>query len=855
MATIPVVFTYYTSVAGDVFPQETPLLVGSWDAAGKFTSNWTRCSMQRFLAEDGGTAFRATMNFDADEHGRTFHWGVALRNNQGNERWAIATETRELTRIERHRTFTLTDPPSNQDYYLTHCRRLGANKRVGGAQPGIRFAVWAPHARRVEVVFATVWHADDPTRTPTRASLPIEKVSGGYIADDGTGIDPALPVVTLRRTAEGIWESDSNDPALPSFADFRHLPYMFRIECENGQIAYRTDLYSRCQIGYGRTDPAKVPPLQPWLGPIAELDGGKSCSTVEDPEQVTRDFDEQDRIWPERTTISEEDFWADEFTGRQVPHRVEDLIIYKLHVGALGFGRPGPGTLKDAMNLLDSLSTLNVTAVELLPMCEFGGAAENWGYATSHFFAIEYSEGGRDQYKHFIKACHRRGIAVIVDVVYNHFVHDAERAEYRYDSSTPEHDLYYWYEGHAADYRFPDGQPFPDGGYVDNLSTAFAPRYHEEFVRKMFISSAVALLREFHVDGLRLDQTTSIHAYNVLHADGRPVAAANAFGAKLLREFGRTVRMFKPDAMLMAEDHSTWDAVTRPVDEDGMGFDARWYADFCHHLAGDTDKGSDYAKLVYHAALRGSPAPARLDFFAGALQASRLQKIVYAESHDEAGNSKGPFLDPLATDQDKHHTSHRSMVVASNGAPLVGATRHYAEARCRYEWGITVLSAGTPMFLFGEECGAVRRFKYNAVLTEREDLAALRHGSGAALMRFFSDINRLRRDHSGLRSRHIDVLHVHNDNRVIAFKRWDDAQSFLILASLNDAPFAHGYVIEHPHIEPGSWREIFNSDSRRYGGDNLGNAGAAIWTAGGRFEAILPFAGVVVFAHERNAVS
>ncbi|ACB73632.1 alpha-amylase family glycosyl hydrolase [Opitutus terrae] len=852
MATVPVRFTYYTSVGGEAFPGHVALLTGNWDAAGRASPDWTRRPMERFVADDGGTAFRATVEFDAAEVGHVFHWGVVLRDPAGRERWAIATETPDVDRIERHRTFTLTAAPGSEDYYLAHCRRLGSHKRHGGAHAAARFAVWAPNARRVDVVFAAVWSTDDPTRTPTRASLPIDKICGGYIADDGTGIDPALPVLALQRGSGGVWETDPHDPALARFADFRHRAYLFRIEQEDGRVAYRTDLYSRCQLGYGRTNPAKATPGQPWLGPISTLDGGVSCTTVVDLDEVTRDFVEQDQVWPERVTIPADEFWADEFTGRKVPTRVEDLIIYELHVGALGFGHAGPGTLQDAMELLDHLSALNVTAVELLPMCEFGGAAENWGYATSHFFAIEYSEGGRDQYKHFIKECHRRGLAVIVDMVYNHFAHEAERAEYHYDSSAPENDIYYWYEGRATDYQRPDGTPFPEGGYVDNLSTAFAPRYSEEMVRKLFISSAVALVREFHVDGLRLDQTTSIHAYNVLHADGRPVGAANAFGAKLLRELGRTVRMFNPDAILIAEDHSTWDQVTRPVDEDGMGFDARWYADFCHHLAGDTDKGADYAKLIYHAALLGAGAPAQLDYFAGALAASRLQAVVYAESHDEAGNSKGPFFDPTATDADKQHTSHRSLVVASNEASLIGPTRAYAEARCRYEWGVTVLSAGTPMLLFGQECGAVQRFKYNAVLAEREDLATLRSGTGAALVRFFADLNRLRRDHSALRSRNIDVLHVHNANRVLAWKRWDDAQSFLIVASLNDAAFDRGYTIEHPHIEPGTWREIFNSDSRHYGGADVGNGGGSIWTGGGRFSAVLPFAGFVVFAHERN---
>ena len=75
-------------------------------------------------------------------------------------------------------------------------------------------------------------------------------------------------------------------------------------------------------------------------------------------------------------------------------------MIYELHVGgARGPGQEGPGTLKDAIELLDYLVELGVNAVELLPMSQFSGE-ENWGYGTSHYYAIEYSGGGRDQYKY-----------------------------------------------------------------------------------------------------------------------------------------------------------------------------------------------------------------------------------------------------------------------------------------------------------------------------------------------------------------------------------------------------------------------------------------------------------------------
>ena len=137
-----------------------------------------------------------------------------------------------------------------------------------------------------------------------------------------------------------------------------------------------------------------------------------------------------------------------------VPTRVEDLVIYELHVGSLGFGKPGAGDLSDALKFVDHLRQLGVNAVELLPLAEFGGTL-GWGYGNTHHLCIESSAGGRDKYRHFVRECHRHGIAVIQDVVYNHYDNDAERAEWQYDSTVPEQNIYYWYEGRSSDYSSP----------------------------------------------------------------------------------------------------------------------------------------------------------------------------------------------------------------------------------------------------------------------------------------------------------------------------------------------------------------------------------------------------------------
>jgi 1,4-alpha-glucan branching enzyme len=185
-------------------------------------------------------------------------------------------------------------------------------------------------------------------------------------------------------------------------------------------------------------------------------------------------------------------------------------------------------------------------------------------------------------------------------------------------------------------------------------------------------------------------------------------------------------------------------------------------------------------------------------------------------------------------------------------APLIGATRSYAEARCRFAFGMAALSAETPMFLMGEEIGAAKYFRTTDFSSNKEDLIGERTGDGRFMFRFYQDLIRFVTATPAAQSRAIDVIYRHNDNRVIAFTRSAVNQKLLILASLNDMPFTGGYVISTDswRLPSGGWREIFNSDAATYGGENVGNGGATLQVSGGQINAIIPAHGFVVL---RNA--
>lgn len=813
MPLIPVHFEYRTGLRH--IDLRNPRLVGSWDGGGRLSEQWSTAPMEIFTADDGCPAFRATAMLDDSQIGRGFRWSVIIDTPAQASVSGIPTELSDANAMDRHRAFVLAQADQIERYYLTHCRRLGANKLSVPGGTAIRFAVWAPNARNVDVV---------------RSELSGQNnTSGGYIRDDGRGVTAEIP---MHRDRDGVWSTEVADSSiLTDFATCDHTLYMFRITKDDGSIAYRTDLFSRCQIGSGGIDPAHRPD---WDGNRQSLDGTKSCSVIVDPERVTAAFSSTE--FPETSWLAEDTFWLDEFDPQcPVPTRLEDLVIYELHVDGLGAGRSPRGTLQDAMDLLPYLKELGVNAVELMPLAEYEGWT-NWGYGNSHYLAIEYAGGGRDQFKYFVRECHRHGIAVIMDVVYNHYTHDAERAEWLYDSNAPERNIYYWYEGQSSDY--PNANPPGSGGYIDNMSTGWAPRFWEEMVRKLFISSAAMLVDEFHVDGFRVDQTTSLHSYAVIHADGRAAEHARVFGAKFLREWTRTMRLVRPTVILIAEDHSGWPAVTQSSEAGGLGFDAAWFAEYYHHLIGDATNDSSRARLLKFAGY-GDDRPLAMSWFAGVMGAGASGHVVYHESHDEAGNS-------TYKENGSDVRSARTIVVAVNGAPLIDDTRRFAEARTRFAAGVTLLGPAPPMFFMGEEVGASQPYRYDDFIQFREDYPGLRAGDGAALFRFYQELIRLRLGSPALRSHAIEVVHVHDANRIMAFRRFDGAQDIVVMASLNNQSFAAGYTIQHPAIGDGRWQEIFNSDSKLYGGSGLMNT-QTITTANGSFTARLPANSVIAF--------
>jgi len=340
--------------------------------------------------------------------------------------------------------------------------------------------------------------------------------------------------------------------------------------------------------------------------------------------------------------------WNDE-GFRPVP--LSEAALYELHVGTVTRG----GTFASAVAALDDLARLRVTAVEVMPVAQFPGA-RNWGYDGVFPFAVQNSYGGPAAFQAFVDACHERGLAVVLDVVYNHLG--------------------------------PEGNVLPAFGpyLTDRYRTPWGPAVNldgpdSDDVRSYFIDNALQWFVDFHVDGLRLD---AVH--ELIDRSARPFLAELASATQEYEE--RTGRA----AWLIAESADNDPRVVSAQAVGGLGLDAQWNDDFHHavHVAltgersgyyGDYAGPSDVARamdqgFVYqgqHSKFRrrrhGAPS--------SSLQPSRF--VQFVQNHDQVGNrAGGERLSALVKPEQVRLAA--ALVALAPGVPLIFMGEEYAES-------------------------------------------------------------------------------------------------------------------------------------------------------------------------------
>jgi len=312
-----------------------------------------------------------------------------------------------------------------------------------------------------------------------------------------------------------------------------------------------------------------------------------------------------------------------------------DLVIYEMHVGAFYDPSPGngfPGTFYDAVNLLDYIAEMGINAVEVMPVAEFPGDY-SWGYNPAEIFSVEnVGYGGPDGLKTFVREANRRGIAVFLDTVHNHY-------------ETYDQDLWDFDTGYGPGiYFFPD----TDG----KCCTPWGPRPNQ--VRSFIIDNINMWVDEYHIGGFRWDSVGSIREYDAGGGSYLPVP----YGDALLSEINNNQLHGNP-----SRDHVISIAEDRPGD---LGFDGEWMHGFRDDLVDVVTQSNDASRDMnkLHDAIAGGSGNFR---------------VLFSESHDTVGALNGGSRLPVQIDGGnpasyfarKRSTLAAAVVLSAPGKPML----------------------------------------------------------------------------------------------------------------------------------------------------------------------------------------
>jgi len=370
--------------------------------------------------------------------------------------------------------------------------------------------------------------------------------------------------------------------------------------------------------------------------------------------------------------------WKD---GSWVNPSLSSYIIYELHTGSF----TEEGDLAGIAGKLDYLVELGITAIEIMPLAQFPGS-RNWGYDGVFPFAVQDSYGGAAGLQRLVDACHARGLAVILDVVYNHMGPEGN------------------YLGQYGPY-FTNKYKTPWGDAL-NFDDAWC-----DGVRRFFIENAIMWLRDFHVDALRLDAVHAIRDFSAQHFLRELREAVRALEAQTGRQY-----------YLIAESDLNDPRMILPAEAEGYGMDAQWVDEFHHALrvtAGGERSGyyADFSGIghlckaycdayVYN----GQYSTHRQRRFGRpATGAGGEQFVVFSQNHDQVGNRA------LGERTSVLHSFEMTKLLA----------------------GAVLLSPYIPLLFMGEEWGETNPFFYFVSHTDPGLAAAVRQGRKAEFAAFF----------------------------------------------------------------------------------------------------------------------
>ncbi len=452
----------------------------------------------------------------------------------------------------------------------------------------------------------------------------------------------------------------------------------------------------------------------------------------------------------------------------------EELVLYELHVGTFVRNDPAmPGTFHDAMMKLDYLVELGINAIEIMP-CSAAWMDRWWGYTPDNIYAVDAAYGGRRAFMEFVKAAHEHGIGVILDVVYNHLNKDAGLDLWQFDGWSEREDtggIYFYNDGRA---HTPWGDTRPDYGRPE--------------VRRYIVQNAEMWLRDFHIDGLRLDSV--IHLRNVEGKNNDP-AHDLADGWRLLQEVNDAAQRSKPGALMIAEDLQGNDWITKPTKDGGAGFRSQWDSTFSgilrEELAQKPDNQRDVGKIAMTIGTRTNGNP--------------FERVIFLESHD---------TDAAATGGKRFEEA-----IAPGRANTMSARK-----RATLAAALLCTSPGTPMIFQGQEFADDNAFSHYESLDWQEASANER------MLTLYKHLFALRRNvyknTAGLLGLNVDVFHVDNATKIVAYRRWDKggpADDVVVTANFSDKQQTCQLALP----AKGIWWTRLNTDWKGYG-DGFGDS-------------------------------
>jgi 1,4-alpha-glucan branching enzyme len=445
-----------------------------------------------------------------------------------------------------------------------------------------------------------------------------------------------------------------------------------------------------------------------------------------------------------------------------------ELILYELHVGTF-MVKPGgkPGTFDQVIARLPYLKNLGVNVLELMPPMAFP-SERSWGYSVTNPFAVEGSYGGSDGLKRLVDAAHKEGIGVILDVVCNHFGPD-DLDLWQFDG---------WSEnGKGGIYFYNDERSWTPWG--ENR-----PDYGRGEVRQYLRDSALLWLEEFHVDGLRLDATLFIRNWK---GENNLPAADLPDGWTLMQWINEEITRFFPGRISIAEDIQRNHWITKRVKDGGLGYDSQWDPAFIHPIRKNIVALEDDQRSM----------PEVKESIEFRYNDNAIQRIIYSESHDSVANGNARLPQEVDTND---------------------SASYFARKRSTLFAGLVMSTPGIPMLFEGQEFLQDGSFDDTANL----DWSKLQTFKG--INRLYRDMLHLRRNlfgnTKGLTGPFVNVHHVNDQDKVLAFHRWSEGgpkDDVIVVASFTNRTFEDGYNIGFPR--GGTWTIRFNSDWKGYSPD------------------------------------